>query len=65
VTQQPDHQPERSAAPGGPPPGKRVDDESRTAEQARADALPDGSPLRPGLAASTVDPATGESHTGQ
>jgi hypothetical protein len=48
-----------------PPPEKRVDDESRTADEARADALPDDSPLRPGLAAHTVDPATGASHTGQ
>ena len=30
-----------------------------------ADVVPEGSPLRAGIAAHTVDPATGESHTGQ
>ena len=46
-------------------PGGDADGQSRTAEQERADALPDDSPLSPGLAAQVVDPATGESHTGQ
>ena len=46
--------------PSGP-----ADDTSKTADEAREDALPDDSPLRPGLAAHTVDPATGEEHTGQ
>ena len=46
-------------------PGKAVDDETRTADEERAAALPDDSPLTPGLAAHTADPATGESSTGQ
>lgn len=46
--------------PSGP-----ADDDTKTADQAREDALPDDSPLQPGIAAQTVDPATGESHTGQ
>ena len=44
---------------------KRTDDETRTADQERASSLPDDSPLQPGAAAHTVDPATGEEHTGQ
>ena len=43
----------------------RVDDQSRTADEERERSLPDDSPLTPGLAAHTIDPATGESHTGQ
>lgn len=46
-------------------PGGHADDQDRTAQEERADALPDGSPLQPGLAAQTVDPATGDSHTGR
>ncbi len=42
-----------------------ADDTSVPADQAREDSLPDDSPLTPGIAAQTVDPATGESHTGQ
>lgn len=46
-------------------PSAPADDSTVPADQAREDALPDDSPLRPGLAAHTVDPATGEEHTGQ
>lgn len=48
-----------------PVPSGPADDPSVSADQAREDALPDDSPLQPGVAAQTVDPATGESHTGQ
>ncbi len=45
--------------PSGP-----ADDKTLTADEARAASLPDDSPLKPGIAAQVVDPATGESHTG-
>lgn len=46
-------------------PGSSADDQTQTADEERAASLPDDSPLTPGLAAQVVDPATGESHTGQ
>ena len=48
------------STPSGP-----ADDTSRPADEVREEALDDDSPLQPGLAPHTVDPATGEEHTGQ
>ncbi|MCW2606281.1 MAG: hypothetical protein JWO60_974 [Frankiales bacterium] len=56
----PGHADPVTETPSGP-----ADDLNATADEARADALPDDSPLQPGLAAHTVDPATGEYHTGR
>ena len=46
-------------------PGGGADDQTRPVDEQRDEAVPDDSPLRPGLDAQTVDPATGERSSGQ